>query len=295
MDRSEHVIVVTGATGQQGGATARQLLADGWRVRAFVRDPGRARDLADAGAELVVGDMGDPDSLRAAADGAYGMFSVQPAAMAPHFDTDEVRFGVNVADAAQAAGVRHFVYASVGGAERGSGISHWDTKWRIEQHIRELGLPATVLRPVMFMENHTSPVFGVTGPAALIRMIPGDAHVQLIAVRDIGAFAALAFANPGYYLGKALELAGDQLSRDELVTAVSEATGHVLDTTPLPADVLGQVGSDPEDLTRARSFGGWQADIPLLRSLHPGLMGFRTWLAGDGLPKFTSLFAGQPA
>ena len=287
----ERIIVVTGATGLQGGATARHLLAgEGWHVRALVRDPDKAaaRDLAHAGAELVTGDMGDRASLDAAFAGAYGVFSVQPAYDAPHFDTDEVRFGVNVADAAHAAGVQHLVYTSVGGVERGSGISHWNTKWEIEQHIRSLGLPATFLRPVMFMENHASAKYGVTSPTALLRMISPGARVQLIAVDDIGAFAALAFGDPATYLGLALELAGDEVTREELVTAISRATGLDLAIAPVAPETLAAQGINLDNVRRGGSFGGWQADIPALRKLHPDLMDVDTWLSRGGAALFAA-------
>src|SRR4051794_12036467 len=107
----DKIILVTGATGQQGGATARHLLAQGWRVRAFVRNPAAAQALQQAGAELVQGDMNDAASLEAAMQGVYGVFSVQA------HTSDETRQGKNVADAAKAAGVQHLVYTSVGGAD----------------------------------------------------------------------------------------------------------------------------------------------------------------------------------
>jgi uncharacterized protein YbjT (DUF2867 family) len=289
---SDRIIVVTGATGLQGGATLRHLLAskskERWHVRALVRDPAKATALQKAGAELVTGDMGDRASLDAAFAGAYGVFSVQPAHDAPHFDTDEVRYGVNVADAAHAAGIRHLVYTSVGGVERGSGISHWNTKWEIEQHIRSLGLPATFLRPVMFMENHASEKYGVTSPTALLRMIGPGARVQLIAVDDIGAFAALAFADPDTYLGLALELAGDEVTREELVAAISRATGLDLTTAPVAPEILAAQGINLDNVRRGGSFGGWQADIPALRKLHPGLMDLEAWLDRSGAALFTS-------
>ncbi|GAA2317080.1 NmrA/HSCARG family protein [Nonomuraea roseoviolacea subsp. roseoviolacea] len=290
---TERTVLVTGATGQQGGATARALLTAGWHVRALVRDPGApaARRLAEAGAEIVPGDMGDRDSLAEAVRGAHGVFSVQPAAGPPHGVAEEVRLGVNVADAAHAAGVRHLVYASVGGADRDSGISHWNTKWEIEQHIRALGVPATILRPVMFMENHARPHYGVTGDAALVRVIPPRATVQLIAVTDIGAFAALAFADPDRYVGKALELAGDELSRDALVAAIGRATGRPVDVEPIPAERRAALGLGAADMEAVDSFGGWRADIPALRALHPGLMDFETWLEREGKVQFDALFA----
>ncbi|MFG1709495.1 NmrA/HSCARG family protein [Nonomuraea sp. M3C6] len=275
MASADRTILVTGATGQQGGATARHLLADGWHVRALVRDPRSpaATRLAHAGAELVAGDMDDRSGLDAAVRGAHGVFSVQPALIAPDFAENELQRGLNVADAAHAAGVRHLVYASVGSADRGTGIPHWEIKWQIEQHIRALGVPATVLRPVMFMENFADPTHGVRGTAPIIRTIPADVTVQLIALDDIGALAALALAAPDRLLGRTIELAGDELTRDQIVAAIGRANGH---DVAIPA----AAGHWPGATTS--SFCGWQADIPALRELHPGLLDFDTWLSRTG-------------
>ena len=212
MDTRGKTIVVTGATGNQGGATARYLLADGWHVRALVRDDTTpaAAALAAAGAELVRGDLDDPASLETAVRGAYGVYSVQSA------NPNELTQGTNVVDAAKAAGVRHLVYSSVGGAESQNGfyLEHgWGPieKWQIEQHIRSLGVPATILRPAGFMEDFTSPArFFQNG--SLNVPWHDDLVMQLIAIDDIGAFAALAFADPDYYLGKAIEITGDRLT-----------------------------------------------------------------------------------
>ncbi|MET9879121.1 NmrA/HSCARG family protein [Actinacidiphila glaucinigra] len=290
---SDHIgtVLVTGATGQQGGTTARHLLVDGWHVRAIVRDPATpaARDLARLGAELVRGDMDDRMALTAAMRGVHGVYSVQPAFIPPHFAEHELQRGLNVAEAACDAGVQHLVYASVGGADRNSDLPHWAIKWQVEQHIRSLGIPSTVLRPVMFMEIHADPYYGLTSEHAILRTVPASATVQLIALRDIGAFAALAFARPERYVGKALELAGDEIAPDHLVAAVNRATGRAL---PLPS------GSDrPVDESRSReprerpaSFANWQADIPALREQHPDLMDFDTWLAHEGAAKINYLF-----
>lgn len=274
MTTTDRTILVTGATGQQGGATARHLLADGWHVRALVRDPrgAAATRLARAGADLVTGDLDDRDSIDAAVRGAYGVFSVQPAFIAPGYAENELRRGLNVVDAAVAAGVRHLVYASVASADRATGVPHWETKWEIEQHIRAHGVPATVLRPVTFMENFADPTYGVRGEASLVRTFPADVTVQLIALDDIGAFAALTFAAPDRFLGRALELAGDELTPHQIASAISGATGHEV---ALPAPAHG----GPAETT---SFFDWQADIPALRTLHPGLLDFGTWLSGAG-------------
>ncbi|MGW4771783.1 NmrA/HSCARG family protein [Nocardia sp. NPDC004278] len=297
MSISEQSILVTGATGWQGGAAARRLLTNGQKVRALVRDPHSpaARELAAAGAELFQGDMGDRDSLDVAMRDVYGVFSVQPTqgypGTPPTFTLDdEVRLGVAVAEAARAAGVRHLVYSSVGGADRDPGIARWATKWRIEQHIATLGLAATILRPVRFMENQADPTLGVRD-GILTDVFRPDTRVQLIAARDIGAFAALAFENPDEYLGKALELAGDELTMPQVVGAITRATGQPVSYRSLPREAL--EGRDPDAIAGfvfANERGGWQADIPALRKLHPGLLTFDTWLARDGKAQFADTF-----
>jgi uncharacterized protein YbjT (DUF2867 family) len=196
MNARGKTIVVTGATGNQGGATARHLLADGWHVRALVRDDTApaATALAAAGAELVRGDLDDPASVATAVRGAYGVYSVQSA------NPNELVQGTNVVDAAKAADVRHLVYSSVGGAESQNGFYRehgWGPieKWQIEQYIRSRGVPATILRPAGFMEDFTSPDrFFQNG--SLNVPWHDDLIVQLIAIDDIGAFTALAFADP---------------------------------------------------------------------------------------------------
>ncbi|MEV6373321.1 NmrA/HSCARG family protein [Micromonospora musae] len=281
---------MTGATGQQGGATARRLIADGWHVRALVRNPvgAAAQELARLGAELVTGDMDDRGSLDAALQGAYGAFSVQPSLIPPGFAENELQRGVNVAEAARDAAVQHLVYTSVGSAHRKTGIPHWEIKFQIEQHIRSLGIPFTILRPVMFMENHGDPAYGLTAEHAVVETIPPNAIVQLIALDDIGAFAALAFGDPGRYLGKAIELAGDELTRDQILGAISRATGRTLPQRLVAPDQPAPDGVTDEPV----AFGGWQAEIPALRALHPGLMNFDTWLARTGASRIRSLLDG---
>ena len=153
-DRRERgAVLVTGATGRQGGAATEHLLRAGFPVRALVRDPQkrRARDLAEKGAELVRGDLDDPASLESALGGVYGVFSVQNFFQAGY--EGEIRQGALLADVAKAAGVSHFVYSTVGSAHRETGISHFESKRRVEEHVRALGIPYTILRPVFFMHN----------------------------------------------------------------------------------------------------------------------------------------------
>jgi uncharacterized protein YbjT (DUF2867 family) len=271
------VILVSGATGNQGGAVLRALLdrQDRWRARALTRDPdgAAAQALAARGVEVVGGDMADADSLARALKGVHGVFSVQNSRTAGL--KGEVTQGITLVDAAKSADVEHFVYTSVGGAERVRSIPHFDTKWEIEKHLQSAGLPATVLRPTTFMD-----VFTIRGAAVGLGMMAaalGPAKtLQMIAVRDIGVFAMLAFERPESFAGTALELAGDELTVPEIAQTFRGA-GRSGRYPRLPRLLLRAMGREARMLFW---FGesGYQADIPALRESHPGLLRLRDWL-----------------
>ncbi|MGV9383364.1 NmrA/HSCARG family protein [Nonomuraea sp. NPDC003707] len=296
-------IVVMGATGLQGRAVTARLLADGWRVRAVTRDPDAAgaRALAKAGARLVRAEMDDPASLTAAAEGAYGLFSVQPTVGSPGtpagFTADhEVVWGRNVADAAHAAGVRHLVYASVAGAGRHNTEKlpqNVVSKWRIEQHITRLGLPATFLRPVSFMENYTG-AYHLHDGAVTTAFEPAVPQ-QIMAVDDVGAFAALAFAQPEEWIGRAVDLAGDELTPLEIAAAMSEAVGRPLPYVQIPIEVIARAGEEFAFAYTWLNERGWRADVSFARALHPGLMDLRTWLARTGAAAIDGFLTAQSA
>jgi len=278
MSNSDKLIVVTGATGRQGGATARHLLAQGWRVRALVRDPNKpaAQELAAEGAELTQGDLDVRASLDRALSDAYGVFSVQTF-MGPEGPVGELRQGKDLADAAKAAGIRHFVYSSVGGADRKSGLAHFESKWQIEEHICSIGLPATILRPVFFMENLRSPWMGPRDGVLTVALNPSTA-LQMIASDDIGAFAALAFARPQEFIGKALEIAGDSLTMPQVADAFTQASGQPVRFVEQPLGQVRSFNAEMGDMMAWLNDHGYAADIPALRKLHPGLLTFETWL-----------------
>jgi uncharacterized protein YbjT (DUF2867 family) len=231
------VVLVTGATGKQGGAVARHLLDAGRRVRALTRDPQRARRLADRGAEVVAGDMTDPASLARALESAAGVY-----AMSTPFEqgTDaEVEQGRSLADAASAAGVRRFVVSSVIGAKDDTGIPHIESKGRIEDHIRSLDFDWTFLRPVFFMENFLAPwiwPFIRDGTLALA-MLP-ETKLQLVAVDDIGAYGAAAFDRPDETIGQAIPIASDERTGAEIAEAWSRKLGREVRFQPLPLEGL---------------------------------------------------------
>jgi uncharacterized protein YbjT (DUF2867 family) len=284
-------VLVVGATGQQGGATVRQLLERGRTVRALVRDPdsAAAKALRVAGADLVAGDLDDPASLRAAMAGVHGVFLVLTMMVGPRISAEgvaaEERRGKAVVDLARAAGVGHLVYSSLGGADAGSGIPYYDSKARIEAHIHALGLPATILRPVSFMENfatYNRPVL-TNGELVVGLAVREDLPMQLVSVDDIGAFAAIAFERPDDFLGRTVELAGDALTPPQ----IAEAFGRVCDRparfrrTPIE-----QVRAFDEQLARMFTFfaehPATPCDLAALRAEHPDLMTLETWLRTTG-------------
>ncbi len=277
-------ILVTGATGQQGGAVVRSLSARGWKVRALVRDPAKptAQQLAKNNIELIQGDLFTTASLEEALNGVYGVFSVQTS-YAEHGIGGEIIQGKLLADAAHKAQVQHFVYSSVGGAERESGIPHFESKWQVEKHIRALGLPATIIRPVFFMENFAI-YYGtpIKQQNKLILPLHPKTRLQLIATENIGSFAALAFEQPASFIGKALEIAGDELSMTEIAETFSRVMKRTIEFVEQPMEQM--VQSSPEEALMMEWFNtqGYQAVIPALSALYPSLLNLETWLRETG-------------
>lgn len=236
-------VVVTGSTGNQGGAVARGLLKRGHKVRAVTRDPNssQAKSLANAGATLVAASLEDTAAIRKALEGATSLF-----AMTTPFGggTDaETRQGVAAADAAKAAGV-HLVFTSVNSANRQTGVPHFDSKYEVEKHIAKVGVRATILAPAFFMENL---YFGKEQLANGIYAValPPTSKLAQIAVADIGAVAVHVLENAGRFTGKRFDLASDELTGNDVVAILSRVTGRPFAYDQVPLDVIRQrMGED---------------------------------------------------
>jgi uncharacterized protein YbjT (DUF2867 family) len=276
---SHGTVLITGATGQQGGATLNALLrsSKSWRLKALARNPSSpaALAIANRGVDVVAGDLSDERSVRTALAGVTHVYSVQT--MAGHGTDGETHQGKLLATLSAEAGVGHFVYSSVGGAERRSGVPHFESKWRVEEHIRALGLPATILRPATFMDNFGSFAFR-TVVLSMMRthMSPGR-RLQLIAVADIGAFAVRAFDDPVTWIGRAVELAGDELTLQETLRILRRAGLKPAVALRLPGILQRRL---PEDFGLMFEFlerEGFKADIPALRKERPELLTLERW------------------
>ena len=276
MTTQTELILVTGATGQQGNAVANALLRKGKRVRVMTRNPEKAAALAKAGAEVIKGNLTNQADLQAALRGMHGVF-----AMSTPFEAgmdEEVRQGVMLADAAKQAGVSHYVYTSVGSAHRHTGIPHFESKWKVEQHIQKVGLPATILRPVFFMENFTT--FSKPSPEGILTMpMRPDRKLAMVALRDIGEFAAAAFIRPNDFLGQAIDLAGDELTIPEVATTLTKATGRTIRFQEFPLEQAeAAMGHDFATMFRWFNEVGYSVNIPVLKQKFGiPLMTFQEW------------------
>ncbi|QPH52276.1 NmrA/HSCARG family protein [Pontivivens ytuae] len=272
-------VVVCGATGKQGSAVVEALMQSpsNWRIKALTRNPASvgARALAERGVDLVLGDMDRPDTLKQAFDGAYGVFSVQPNALTD--EGREVRCGRNVTEAAQSAGVSHLIYSSVGGAERHSGVPHFEAKRQIELHVLESGVPATILRPASFMDNFASLAMRITLLSMFRTRMSSATKLQLIATRDIGRFAVRALERPDAHIGAQLELAGDSLTVDQIVTTLRSGRVRPTFALRLPSWVVRKLPEDFPVMVDWFEREGFAADIDHLRSEMPDLQSLSDW------------------
>jgi uncharacterized protein YbjT (DUF2867 family) len=264
-------VLVSGATGQQGGALARILLGRGHTVRAFVRRPDsfEAEELERLGAELAEGDFEEPSSIEAAARDTDALYIV-----ATPFEAGmeaETRHGIAAADAAKAAGVEHLVYSSVADADKDTGIPHFDSKREVEKHIEGLGIPYTIVAPVYFMDNLLAPwTLPQLKEGRFPMALPPSRPLQQIALSDIASFAALVLENRKKFLDRRVDIASDELAGEELAEILRRVTGHEIHYVELPLEQVRQaMGEDGARMFEWFDEVGYSADIEALRREHP--------------------------
>jgi uncharacterized protein YbjT (DUF2867 family) len=262
MNKSD-LIVVTGSTGQQGGAVGRELLAKGYTVRAVTRHPesDKAKELTKLGAEVVQADYDDAASMEKAMQGAWGIYAVQNTWEAGVEKEEEQ--GKRMAEIARKAGIQHYVYASVGSADRKTGIPHFDNKFRVEEKVRSLGFPSyTIIRPVFFMNNLASPWFkpAIDQGNIMVALKP-ETKLQMIAVADIGKYGLWAFENHEKLNGSAFDIAGDNLTMPETAKGISAASGRQIGFVPIPIEEIRKMSEDYAIMLEWFDRVGYDADI----------------------------------
>ncbi len=287
---SSKVVAVAGASGAQGGALARRLLAGGHRVHAVVRDaesPSSAV-LRSGGARVFAGDFDDRASLVRAMRGADAAF-VMATPFLPEGTTAEVRHGKALVDAAVEAGVGHVVYSSVASADRGTGVPHFESKNVVEGHLHQSGLPWTVVAPTEFLDMVVAP-WALPGLRAGSIGVPVSGHAprQLTVVDDVAAFVVLAIEQPGRFLGRRVEIASDVTTGDKLAAALARATGRDVRYAAPPLESVADT-----DLRAMYAFleaGGYQVDVAAVHAAHPEVdwHGVDAWLGRQSWPTLLS-------
>jgi uncharacterized protein YbjT (DUF2867 family) len=272
------IILVVGATGQQGKAIVHHLLKSGnWKVRGLTRDVkfDRARQLQKKGVEVVQGDVLSRNDLLEAMKGVYGVVAVfNPRELGVE---KEIEAGKLVGDIAKECAVQHFVYSSVGGASEITGIPWFDSKHEVEQHLFKLTFPyLSIIRPVWFMENFINmpDIKEKIDKGILSMAMKAHQKLQMVAVDDIGGFIALMFEKPGDFGGRQFEFAGDEKTMEEYAAIL----GCSYEEIPLEKAPM-------REMFEWFQKKGYHADIQALRKIYPNLTDFETWAKEVGLAK----------
>lgn len=253
------VIAISGATGQQGGATARELLGKGFTIRALTRKPDgdAARALKAQGAEIVQVELDDESSIRQALQGAWGAYAVQNTWTAG-VEGEEAQ-GHRFARVAKEVGVQHYVYASVASADRNTGIPHFDNKFRVENTVRSLNFPSyAIIRPVFFFSNLPSPWF--LNDDKLVSTLNPTTRLQMIDVADIGNYGALAFTD-SRFKNLELDIAGDEVTLPQAAEAIGNALGRKIDYVQIPISEVRKNSDDFAKMLEWFEAVGYDADI----------------------------------
>jgi uncharacterized protein YbjT (DUF2867 family) len=279
-------ILVTGATGNQGRAVCFNLLASGKSVRGMTRDPGKARIILGSGIELLQGDFRNPLSLRKALSGVDGAFVMGT----PHEEGSEAEIeqGKAMIDACADQGVGHVVYSSACGANRSTGVPHFDSKHHIERHLKKTGLPCTILRPVWFMENFASSWYLPSiEKEVLSTPLRSDRPLQMVSVSDVGRFAAAAFLQPSAFIGQEIDIAGDELTMEQIVREISRALSRLVRYEQIPEEKADQaLGRSWALMFKWFNKHGYDIDIGALRERFDiPLTPFRRFLEGTRLAR----------
>jgi uncharacterized protein YbjT (DUF2867 family) len=274
-------IAVIGATGRQGGQVVRQLLPQGWRVRALTRKPEsqKALELKALGAEVRKANLEDPASLEAAFENVYGVYNMQ--ASVPGEIEIEIRQGRNAAEAAKKMGVQHVVYGSAGPGHTKTGIEQWDAKLEVRRAMEDRGLPLTTLRPMAFMELMTDPSYYPQSSTWYIwpKLMGTNVQIPWISVQDLGAVAAKAFANPDDFIGRDLPLAADAQSLAQFREIYKEVRGKYPSRFPMPLFLLEKfMGKDIPNMWRWLRTHPVSLDTSQTYEVHLEAMSVRTWL-----------------
>src|ERR687883_637693 len=276
MVASQRKILVTGATGQQGGSLARLLLQKKHKVYALTRNTqsSAAEDLRSKGANIVKGDLDDSDSLEHAVKNVESIFL-----MGTPFEDGtegETRRGKLMADIAKENNIEHLVYSSVANADKNTGIPHFESKYKVEQHVKNLGIPHTIIGPTFFMENLLGPGLE-QGQLAL--PLPPSTTLQQSALENIAEFSALVLERRKPFLGKRIDIASDEVTGEQAAEILSNVLGNKIRYIPVPLEQVYQANEDMARMYDWYEKVGTGIDITSLHQEYPEVnwLSFKDW------------------
>ena len=276
MVANQRNILVTGATGQQGGSLTRLLLQKKHKVYALTRNTQSpaAQDLRNRGANIMKGDLDDSDSLKRAVKDVESVFL-----MGTPFDDGtegETRRGKLMADIAKENNIEHLVYSSVANADKNTGIPHFESKYKVEQHIKNLGIPHTIIGPTFFMENLLGPGLE-QGQLALPLSL--STALQQSALQNIAEFSALVIERRKPFLGKRIDIASDDVTGEQAAKILSNELGYKIRYVPIPLEQVYQANEDMARMYEWYEKVGTGIDISALHQEYPEVnwLTFRDW------------------
>ncbi|MBP4138361.1 NmrA/HSCARG family protein [Flavobacterium geliluteum] len=282
-------ILVTGATGQRGGATVQELLKFGFQVKAFIRNKNspKARELTKLGAELIEGDLLNFETFKTTLNEVDAVYMILPPVwdMNEEEDNKEADLGIAFIDLMKEKKIKFVIYSSVFMADKHKSFRP-RFKHTIEDHLWKSGLKATVLHPATFMENFLMPSSGIT-EGKLYNFMPQGKKVPYISTEDIGIFARIIFQNPDNYAGQTIELLGDKIDEIEILNALQTSLGINLELVQLSLEELTAQNPLFGKLIEMFTYEPFlSVHLEALRILNPKLLSFSSWLEEFGKSKF---------
>ena len=278
---NQRKILVTGATGQQGGSLARLLIQKKHKVYALTRNTqsAAAQGLRNKGANIVKGDLDDSDSLKRAVKDVESVFL-----MGTPFEDGtegEIRRGKLMVDIAKENNIEHLVYSSVANADKNTGIPHFESKYKVEQHIKNLGIPHTIIGPTFFMENLLGP--GLEQGQLALPLSP-SITLQQSALENIAEFSALVLERRKPFLGKRIDIASDEVTGEQAAEILSDVLEHKIKYVPVPLEQVYQANEDMARMYEWYEKVGTGIDITSLHQEYPEVnwLTFKAW-AGSKL------------
>jgi uncharacterized protein YbjT (DUF2867 family) len=269
-------ILVTEATGQQGGAVAKLLIQKKHKVYALTRDTKShaAQELQAKGVKLIKGDLDDANSLYYALKDIESVFLIGTSFEDGY--EGEIRRGVLMADAAKEKGIEHLVYSSVANADKNTKVPHFETKFKVEQHIKNLQIPYTIIGPTFFMESLLGQGLR-QGNLAL--PLSSSTVLQQSALDNVAEFSAMVIERRDPYLGKRIDVASDEITGAQIANIISIELGLHIRYLQIPLDRVYEYNDNVARMYDWYETEGTSINISKLHQDYPEInwLTFKSW------------------